>query len=154
MITRAKILRGILTLLLTGALTFGHLFYSWWVSLRLYELSGGIHKLPSGWTQFGGARFAWAIPLELPGNAILRICQIYSSSDCQGALAAQIGISLTLLASVVVGYLTAATLVRLVMKQQLSLGRYYWRAIAIALGLIWIPVREDFAPVFQYTVVY
>jgi hypothetical protein len=124
------------------------------VSLRLYEWSGGIRKLPSGWTEFGGASFAWAIPLELPGNAILRLCQIYSRSDWNGTLAAQIGLSLMFLPSLTIAYFIAMILVSFITRQPIPLGRYYWRAIVIALGLIWIPVREDFAPVFQYTVMY
>jgi hypothetical protein len=152
--TGAKILRITLTLLLTAAITCAHLFYSWWLSLRLYQWSGGIRKLPSGWTEFGGASFAWSIPLELPGNAILRLCQIYSRSDCNGTLEAQIGMSLTLLPSLIIAYLIAVILVGFATKQPISLGRFYWRAVVIALGLIWIPVREDFAPVFQYTVMY
>ena len=150
----AKILRTTLALVLTAPMAYGHLLNSWWMSLRLYELSGGIRKLPSGWTEFGGARFAWAIPLELPGNAILRFCQLYSSSDCNGTMAAKIGLSLTLLPSLIIAYLIAVILLSLVTKHPISLVRYYWRAILIALGLLWIPVREDFAPVFQYTVVY
>jgi hypothetical protein len=59
-----------------------------------------------------------------------------------------------LLPSLVTAYLVAAILVALIMRRPISWGRYYWRAIIIALGVVWIPIREDFAPVFQYTVVY
>jgi hypothetical protein len=154
MMIRAKLLRAILVSVVTVLLAFTHQLYSWWITLRLYELSGGIRKLPNAWTEFGGAKFAWAIPLELPGSVILRLCQIYSKSDCNGTTAGWIGISLMLLPSLIIAYLVAMILTRLLLKQPISLGRYYWRIIVIALGLLWIPVREDFAPVFQYTVAY
>jgi hypothetical protein len=58
------------------------------------------------------------------------------------------------LPSLTIAYFIAMILVSFITRQPIPLGRYYWRAIVIALGLIWIPVREDFAPVFQYTVMY
>jgi hypothetical protein len=101
-----------------------------------------------------GAAWAWAIPLELPGTAILRLCQIHTNSDCHGTLPAQIGLSLALLPSFVVAYLIAVALISLITRRQISWGRWYWRGAVIALGLVWILVRADFAPVFQYTVIY
>jgi len=151
---RARILRIGSTSVLTVLLTVGHSFYSWWCSMRLYEWSGGIRKLPSGWTEFGGAAYAWTIPLELPGAAILRWCEFHGNSECAGTLPAQIGWVLMLLPSLVTAYLISNVLIALVMRGQISWGRWYWRAVLIALGLVWIPVREDFAPVFQYTVIY
>jgi len=152
--TRATILRTTGIVLLAAALTYGHWFYSWWVSMRLYQWSGGIRRLPDGWTEFGGTAWAWAIPLELPGTAILRLCQIHTNSDCNGTLSAQVGLSLTLLPSFIVAYLIAVALIRLITGRSISWGRWYWRAVVVALGLVWIPVRADFAPVFQYTVMY
>src|SRR5262249_36570779 len=97
---RARWIRITSGTVLTALFTVGHLLYSWWCSLRLYQLSGGIHQLPSGWTQFGGAHYAWAIPLELPGAVVLRLCQFATRSECNGTLLAQTSIVLLLLASV------------------------------------------------------
>jgi hypothetical protein len=152
--TRATLLRGTGTVALTVALAIAHFFYSWWFSMRFYELSGGIHKLPSGWTEFGGASYAWSIPLELPGAVMLRVCQLHTVSACNGTLVGELSMLLLLLASVVTAYFVASVLVALVTRRQISWGRWYWRAVVIILGLAWIPVREDFAPVFQYTVVF
>ncbi len=151
---RARLIRVAFVCVLTALLSVGHFLCSWWFSLRLYQWSGGIHKLPSGWTEFGGAHYAWAIPLELPGALMLRLCQLRTASDCNGTFLAQSSIVLLLLASVVTAFLLPSTLVALLTRQHVSWGRWYWRAIVIALGLAWIPVREDFAPVFQYTVMY
>jgi hypothetical protein len=152
--TRARLIRVASTCVLTALLSVGHFFYSWWCSLRFYEWSGGIHKLPSGWTEFGGAHYAWAIPLELPGAIMLRICQLHTASDCNGTFLGQTSMVLLLLASVITAFFVSSILVALISHQQISWGRWYWRAAIIALGLAWVPVREDFAPVFQYTVVY
>ena len=152
--TRVRFIRVVSICVLTALISVGHLLYSWWFSLRLYQWSGGIHKLPTGWTEFGGAHYAWAIPLELPGALMLRLCQLRTASDCNGTFLAQTSIVLLLLASVVTAFLLSSGLVALLTRQRISWGRWYWRAIVIALGLAWIPVREDFAPVFQYTVMY
>src|SRR5262249_17396504 len=48
-----------------------HLFvYSVPVSLYLYQIAGGITQV-GRWTQYGGAPFAWTIPLQLPGILLL-----------------------------------------------------------------------------------
>jgi hypothetical protein len=151
---RSTIWRYSLTVFLTALFTVGHVFYSWWFSLVLYQYAGGIHKLPSGWTQFGGASYAWAIPLELPGSILLRLCELGSSSDCAGTFVAQGSLLLLLVASVATAYSLAAILGALISRRPIPWGFWYWRAIILILGLAWIPVREDFAPVFQYTVAY
>jgi hypothetical protein len=145
---RTTALRGVFTTLLTTILTVSNVLYSWWFSVRLYEWSGGIQRLPSGWIQFGGAPCAWAIPLHLPGPAMLRFCQIYSGSDCASTLVAQLSFLVLLVGSVVPAYLVSAALIAFITRRQISWGRWYWRAVVILLGLAWIPVREDFAPVF------
>lgn len=149
---RARVIRIASMFALTALLTFGHLFYSWWCSMRFYEWTGGIRTLPSGWIQFGGAFYAWAIPLQLPGAVTLRLCQLQMHSDCNGNLLAQLSMVLLLFASVVPAYLVASVLVAVVTRHKIFWGRFYWRAIIIVLGLLWVPVREDFAPVWQYTV--
>jgi len=152
--TRARVIRIASTCVLTVILSFGHFVYSWWCSIHFYEWSGGIHKLTSGWTQFGGASRAWAIPLELPGAVTLRLCQLHTQSECNGTFLGQLSMVLLLLASVITAYFISSVLVALVTRQQISWGRFYWRAIVILLGLAWVPVREDFAPVSQYTVMF
>ena len=96
--TRVRSIRVASIGVLTALISVGHWLYSWWFSLRLYQWSGGIHKLPSGWTEFGGAHYAWAIPLELPGALMLRLCQLRTASDCNGTFLAQTSIVLLLLA--------------------------------------------------------
>jgi hypothetical protein len=151
---RSAIWRCSLTVFLTALFTVGHVFYSWWLSLVFYQYAGGIHELPSGWTQFGGASYAWAIPLELPGSILLRLCQLHTASHCAGTFVAQIGVVLILIASLATAYSLAAIVGALISRSPIPWGFWYWRAIILILGLAWIPVREDFASVFQYTVVY
>ena len=151
--TRARLIRIASTCVLTALLSIGHVFYSWRCSIRLYEWSGGVHKLPSGWTEFGGAHYAWAIPLELPGAVVLRLCQLHTDSACNGTIG-QVSMVVLLLASVVTAYFVSRVVVALASRQQIHWGRWYWRAVIVVLGLAWIPFREDFAPVFQYTVMY
>lgn len=150
--TRARVIRVASIVVLTAFVSFGHLVYSWWCSLRLYEWSGGIQKVPSGWIQFGGASYAWVIPLQLPGAVTLRLCQLQMHSDCNGVFLAQLSGILLLLASVITAYLISSVLLAMATRHQICWGRFYWRAIIIVLGLAWVPIREDFAPVWQYTV--
>jgi hypothetical protein len=85
--TRSVLIERISVPLLTPFVMVGHLFYWWWFSLQLYRFSGGIQELPSGWTSFGGARFAWEIPLQLPGSVLLRVCQLWHDSyQCLGGV--------------------------------------------------------------------
>src|SRR5258708_5951302 len=124
--TRARVIRVASTGVLTTILSFGHLIYSWWCSIHFYEWSGGIHKLTNGWTQFGGASYAWAIPLELPGAVTLGLCQLHTQSDCNGAFLGQLSMVLLLLAFVVTAYFISSVLVTVVARQQLSLGRFHF----------------------------
>src|SRR5207253_3055338 len=89
--------------LLVSALLLGaiHLFvYSLWVSLYLYRLAGGIAH-DGGWTRYGGAPFAWTIPLQLPGTFLLS----FENLDPSAYTIANV---LVLAASVAVGYSAAS----------------------------------------------
>jgi hypothetical protein len=57
-----------------------------------------------------------------------------------------------LFASLTTAYAISAVIVTLVIRRRFLWGRFYWRAVIIILGLAWVPVREDFASVWQYTV--
>src|SRR5215831_4557114 len=63
----SALLVSVLTCLLAGVHLF---FYDRLIGLFLYRLAGGIHLLESGWTRYGGAPFAWTIPLQLPGTLL------------------------------------------------------------------------------------
>jgi hypothetical protein len=155
--TRARLYRGIGMVVLTIPLAIGHTLYAWWLSMILYHASGGIRKFPDGWTQFGGAKIAWTIPLQLPGTLIQRFGQYLREdrSDWHTPNTFdQIGTLLVLAASVATAFAIVSLVFALFTRRQPVLGTYYWRLIVIALGMLWIPVREDFAEVWQYTVVH
>ena len=155
--TRSTLFRGIGTIVLTIPLAVGHAVYAWWFSMVFYRLSGGIRRMPDGWTQFGGAKYAWTIPLQLPGTLITRFGQ-YLREDRPDWHTPntfdQIGELLVLAASVLTAYAIVSLAFALFTRRQPVLGRFYWRIIVILLGILWIPVREDFAEVWQYTVVF
>ena len=127
-------------------LATAHLFYSWAVSLYLYRLAGGI-AYSGGWTQYGGAPFAWTIPLQLPGTFLLSWEKPAASTD-------MIAKALVLAASIAVGYSVASLAAGLILKERLAPPYAYWRVLTIILGMIWIPVPETLAFVYYYTVKY
>ena len=144
--TRATVLCCITRTALTIPLAVGHALYAWWLSMILYQASGGIRKQPSGWTEFGGASHAWTIPLQLPGTLVTRLGQwLYEPA---------VGTLLVLAASVLTAYAIASLIVAFFSGRQPVFGRFYWRIVIILLGLLWIPVREDLAEVWQYTVAF
>src|SRR5438874_4807433 len=105
--TRATLFRGISTVVLTIPLAVGHTLYAWWFSILFYRLSGGMHKMPDGWTQFGGAKYAWTIPLQLPGTLITRLGQYLREDRLDWHTPNtfdQIGTLLVLAASVLTAY--------------------------------------------------
>lgn len=144
--SRPTLIRRVSLILLTAVLTVGHFLYSFWLSVLLYHRSGGIQKLPTGWTSYGGADHAWTIPLQIPGTLLLE-----ASNHSWPALAPFGGL-LLLVASVVTAYAVSEIIIDLCIRHRPSWGRFYWRAAAIMFGLAWIPIREDYALVYQYTV--
>jgi hypothetical protein len=124
-----------------------HLFaYSWAVGLYLYQLMGGMAR-HGGWTEYGGIRFAWAIPLQLPGTLLL-------SWDKLGPSAGIVAIALVLAASVGVGYSAASLTADFIGGQRRPRQYLDWRLMVIVPGIIWIPVPETLAFVYYYTVKY
>ena len=133
--------RFIAAITITGAAIFAflHFLYSCEVGLMLYRAAGGIRPVGT-WTEFGGAPFAWAIPLELPGTLLLRI-----GIEPIGAL-------LVLFSSAVAGYAFAALLVDRFVQHRWVFGRWCWRVSVLVLALSWVPVQESYAWVFYHTV--
>jgi hypothetical protein len=127
--------------IVAGTCIFGflHFLYSGQVGIVLYRAAGGI-RTAGAWTEYGGAPFAWAIPLELPGTFLLHV-----GAEALGAL-------LVPSASVVAGYSFAALLVDRLARHRWVCGRYYWRVVVLVLALTWVPVRENYAWVFYHTV--
>lgn len=62
-------------ILMVFVLFFAHIFYNHSVAYWLFSLSGGIHELPGGWTEFGGIDYAWTTPLYIPGCLVFAIGQ-------------------------------------------------------------------------------
>jgi len=107
-------------------------------------------KQSNGWTRYGGSPYAWTIPLELPGTLLMRIGQTFHSVSILGIF----GMITVLSASVITAYAVASCLFAAFSGKRLIWGPYHWRLVVIFLGLIWIPIREDWAEVYQYTVLY
>jgi hypothetical protein len=137
---------SVLTCLLAGLHLF---FYSRLIGLVLYRLAGGIHLLESGWTRYGGAPFAWTIPLELPGTFLLA-----SSPPLTPNIAGMAGVILVIVASLATAYSFASILGGLIRGKGFCWRRFGWKGLVIALGMIWIPVPEQWALVYYYTVKY
>jgi hypothetical protein len=143
-----------LTLLLAVILTLPHILYSFAGGLFLYQQSDGIHT-QGKWTEYGGARYAWAIPLELPGSLLLADGdKIYRPRNQNDGGQRVLGMLLVLAGSAVTSLALASVLVGIFARKDFSFGRYKWKAVIIILGLIWIPVPEKVAWVYQYTVIY
>ena len=124
-----------------------HLFvYSLYVSLYLYQLAGGITHI-GGWTQYGGAPFAWTIPLQLPGTLLL-------SRERLDPSVYTIANVLVLAASITVGYCAASLAASFIWKERRPPLYLDWRVLTIILGIIWIPVPEALAFVYYHTVKY
>jgi hypothetical protein len=136
---------------LTVIIAFLHFLYAWAGGLYLYKQSGGITQ-HGKWTRFGGAPYAWTIPIYLPGCAILIADENANGRHSQrwGGL----GVLVLLLGSFITSYAIASSGVALVWRENSPWGRCRWRLIIIFLGLIWIPVPEWLAWVYQYTVIY
>jgi hypothetical protein len=129
--------------------TILHLLYAWAGGLYLYKQSGGVNT-EGKWERFGGAPYAWTIPIQLPGTLIL---EAGSGGLGDGGLGPP-GLFTLLAGSVATSYAMASVLLALLRRKGLVLGRFGWKAALIVLGLIWIPVPEQFALVYQYTVRY
>ena len=120
--------------------------------LYLYEQTGGITQ-HGKWTRFGGAAYAWTIPIQLPGCAILIADENARGRHSQTGWGG-LGVLVLLLGSVATSYAMASSGVALVWRENSAWGRYRWKLILTFLGLIWIPVPEWLALVYQYTVIY
>jgi len=62
----SRAIRPLVYVVLTILLALIHHLYNWYVSMALYQVSGGIRTTNGGWTEYGGAPYAWTIPLDLP----------------------------------------------------------------------------------------
>jgi hypothetical protein len=123
-----------------------HLLYSTMVGLYLYQIAGGITHIGK-WTRYGGAQFAWTVPLELPGTVLLRFHEVGPWSDSLAKF-------LILAASLLTGYSAASLAVSFILKRERPQSFLDWRMLALGLGIIWIPVPETLAFVYYYTVKY
>jgi len=142
------------TLLLAVILILPHVIYSWAGGLYLYKQSGGI-RTAGTWTEYGGASYAWAIPIELPGSLVMAYGdKVYGPRNQKDGGLGCVGMLLVLAGSAVTSFALASVLVTLIAQKKFIFGRYNWKAIIIILGLIWIPVPEKIAWVYQYTVIY
>lgn len=149
----AELFRAVGALAFLGLCIVAHFLYSASLSLFLYRLVGGIRK-NGEWTEMGGAPFAWTIPLQLPGTALLRFTQHAHGNHVQDGFTFVGALLLFLAPPILFAYCTLAVLMDLLQLRRLCWGRWYWRAAVIVLALVWIPVPEEWAAVYQYTVVY
>ena len=142
-----------LTFALAVILIVLHYFYACFVGYYLYQQSGGIHT-DGKWTHYGGAPYAWTIPIQLPGGFIMAYEDKVSNPHTHDRNGASLGFCLVLAGSVVTAYALASVLVTSMTRHAPIFGRYKWKAAVIVLGLIWIPVPETMAWVYQITVIY
>lgn len=138
---------GLLVSVLTCFLASAHFFlYCPLVSLALYRLAGGITPA-GGWTRFGGAPFAWTIPLQLPGTLL-------QSIEGPGTATAVVGLMLLIAASLGTAYCVSSVLGGWIRGEGFRCGRFGWKGLMIVLGMIWIPVPEQWALIYYFTVKY
>jgi hypothetical protein len=129
----------LLTFILTVVLIPLHYLYACEVGFWLYRLSEGINTSGT-WTRFGGAPHAWTIPMQLPGGLIAAY------------LSQRIGVFIMLASEIIPSYFIASVLVAIMARSASVFGSYWWKAIMISLGLIWIPVPETVSWIYQVTV--
>jgi hypothetical protein len=140
---------------LTLILAALHLLYATGVGFRLYESSGGVRKEENGWTRFGGAGHAWELPVFLPGTMLLHAGQkIYGLRKPPYGIFGSAGILAILVGSCATACIFAFTLEAIIARKRPFFGRYGWRWVVIAAGLLWIPVPEVLSLAYQYTIVY
>ncbi len=135
-------------------LAVAYFIYSFELSMYLYQRTGGITSQANGWSHFGGAPYAWTIPLELPGTILLRMTQHAHGNHVQNGATFFGAILAFFMPPLLTAYCISRMLVDSIWRRRFCWGRWYWRAVVIVLGLSWIPVGEEWAFVYQYTVVY
>jgi len=158
---RAKTRRCARLLVLTVGLAFAHLLYNWYLGFRLFELRGGVQKMPNGWTRFGGIDWAWTSPVYLPGCVVFEVGdKLYRrnhpryDSPYPPQLYGGIGMSLILAGSLVAGGAVASLILAALHRQRPVLGRWLWRVWLAVLCWGWVLVPVEVSWVYRWTVIY
>jgi hypothetical protein len=148
--------KRVILLSLTVGLAVAHVFYYYFIGLRLFELRGGVRKMPNGWTEFGGTDRAWTIPIHLPGCVILKIEDKLDAAGL-GYLRyplAPIALLSGFAPSPVAGWALASLIIAAFRRERPVLGRYLWRLWLVLFSWGWILVPSELSEVWQYTVRY
>jgi len=122
-----------------------HFLYEWWLGLRLFAFAGGVTNLPNGWTEYGTSNDALTIPISLPGTVLL---------DAGNKDLGPLAWLLIFAGSIVTAYAMVSACRKLLQARHFVLGHYKWEMAFLILGLIWIPVPENLAFVYCYTVAF
>jgi hypothetical protein len=135
-------------------LTCVHYLYACYAGLYLLEKVGGVRKLPSGWTSYGGVDYAWTTPIHLPATITLTIVRGFCKENhfCGGL--GPLGAMLLLAGSFLTSYFIASFVIQLIRGERIDLGRYGWKAAVVVMGLSWVPVPLPWTLVYYTAVVF
>ncbi len=153
--TPMKVRTGRLLVLAAG-LTVAHFYYDYSVGYRLFELRGGVRKMPNGWTNYGGVDRAWTIPTHLPFCVIARITDKLDAAGLAYLrwILAPIGLVSLLAPSPLAGWVLASLIMAVCRREKPLLGGYFWRLWLMLLSWGWILVPAELSHVWFYTVQY
>jgi hypothetical protein len=135
-------------------LAVAHFFYSWQLSGYLFELRGGVQKLPNGWTSFGGIDWAWTCPIYLPACTVFEVGDRLHGPRPAPQPYGQIGMLLILVGSLVAGWIAASFVVAVSRRERPVLGKYLWRLWFLLIGWGWVLVPVEFSWVYRWTIIY
>ncbi|MBT8342147.1 MAG: hypothetical protein KJP07_19245 [Desulfatitalea sp.] len=135
-------------------LFFVHLIYNWALSYKFLEISGGITKLSSGWTQFGGIDYAWTTPLYIPGCLVLNLLKILQENALITKICSSVGLIIILGASLISSWSISYVFFSAALRDKKLLGKYNHRLLLAICGWIWVYVPIEWTWVYQWTIVY
>jgi len=141
-------------ILLTLLLAVVHFLYNWQLGGYLFELRGGVQKMPNGWTSFGGIDRAWTSPIYLPGCTVLQIGDRLHGPRSAPQAYGWIGIELILAGSVIAGWVAASLIVTAFRREKPILGKYLWRLWLFLFAWGWVLVPVECSWVYRWTVIY
>jgi len=141
-------------ILLSVVLFVVHVFYNWAVAYWLFEVSGGVRKLPSGWTEFGGIDYGWTTPLYIPGCLVFNLGQRLHGLRSAAQPYGVIGLVLLLCGSIVSSWSLASVLLAAVLRKKELMGARYYRLMLTIAGWAWIYLPINLTWVYQWTVIY
>ena len=138
-----------MTFLMVIILAFLHPFYNAFVGYFLFDLAGGIRKLPSGAQEMGGINWAFNTLFYVPGSYFMTQNNI---GPCMWKSGWAYDVIFFVIGSFLTAYPTTLIIIGYLTKEKDKFGTFYWRLIVAVMGWIFIPVPVEMTLVYQFTV--